>query len=309
MKVIHVARRTTPVTPETPVLSVEQCRLRIAQFENCIRDLEAFDPQKVQKRHGIPEVMALEAAIKDALAAAFGHRTPAYHLYERAASLDNGPHIIRGGPMFGGQVNYDAQDAHEARQYLAEGKQQSIALLKEAIKALERKITDQEAVLRHNDIEIDAEEKGFLSRKVFIVHGHDEGAREAVARFLERIRFEAIILHEQANKGRTVIEKVVAHGDVGFAVVLLTPDDEGCKKGEDPKPRARQNVLLELGYFVGRLGRERVCALRRGNVELPSDFGGVVYEPFDDGGGWRQTLGRELEAVGFEVDWNLVMRP
>jgi hypothetical protein len=87
-----------------------------------------------------------------------------------------------------------------------------------------------------------------FSRKVFVVHGHDEGARETVARFLERLGFEAIILHEQASRGRTVIEKVEAHGDVGFAVVLLTPDDEGCVKGGTAKPRARQNVLLELGY-------------------------------------------------------------
>ena len=91
-----------------------------------------------------------------------------------------------------------------------------------------------------------------FSRKVFIVHGHDDGARETVARFLERIGLEAIILHEQANQGRTIIEKVVANSDVGFAVVLLTPDDEGCEKGGNPEPRARQNVLLELGYFIGR---------------------------------------------------------
>lgn len=145
------------------------------------------------------------------------------------------------------------------------------------------------------------------SRKVFIVHGHDEGAREAVARFLERIGFEAIILHEQANQGRTVIEKVIAHGDVGFAVVLLTPDDEGCKKGGSLSPRPRQNVILELGYFIGRLGRERVCALKRDDLEIPSDFGGVVYETFDATGGWKQALGRELQNAGFEIDWNKVM--
>nr|WP_083916265.1 TIR domain-containing protein [Methylobacterium sp. B34] len=75
------------------------------------------------------------------------------------------------------------------------------------------------------------------------------------------------------------------------------------------QPRARQNVLLELGYFIGRLGRSRVCALRRGQVEIPSDFGGVVYETFDASGGWKSALGRELEAAGFEVDWNKVMRP
>lgn len=150
--------------------------------------------------------------------------------------------------------------------------------------------------------------KAPLSRKVFIVHGHDDGARETVARFLERIGLEAIILHEQANQGRTIIEKVVAHGDVGFAVVLLTPDDEGCEKGGKPEPRARQNVLLELGYFIGRLGRDKVCALKRGTLEIPSDFAGVVWEAMDAGGGWKQSLARELEAAGHDIDWNNVMR-
>lgn len=147
-----------------------------------------------------------------------------------------------------------------------------------------------------------------LSRKVFIVHGHNDGARETVARFLERIGLEAIILHEQANQGRTIIEKVVAHSDVGFAVVLLTPDDEGCVKGGSPEPRARQNVLLELGYFIGRLGREKVCALKYGELEIPSDFTGVVWEAMDSGGGWKQALARELEAAGHSIDWNKAMR-
>ncbi len=147
-----------------------------------------------------------------------------------------------------------------------------------------------------------------FSRKIFIVHGHDDGARETVARFLERIGLEAVILHEQANQGRTIIEKVVANSDVGFAVVLLTPDDEGCVKGGTPEPRARQNVLLELGYFIGRLGRNKVCALKRGTLEIPSDFAGVVWETMDSNGGWKQALARELEAAGHSIDWNKVMR-
>jgi predicted nucleotide-binding protein len=135
-----------------------------------------------------------------------------------------------------------------------------------------------------------------LSRKVFVVHGHDQAAREKIARFLERLEFEPIILHEQASRGRTVIEKVEAHSDVGFAVVLLTPDDEGCEKGGTPRPRARQNVVLELGYFLGRLGRTHVCAMKRGELEIPSDFEGVVYVPFDSSDGWKQALGKELQA-------------
>lgn len=147
------------------------------------------------------------------------------------------------------------------------------------------------------------------SNRIFVVHGHDEYAREAVASFLRLIGFEPIILHEQANRGRTVIEKVEAHGDVGFAVVLLTPDDLGrSTKEADLEPRARQNVLLELGYFIGRLNRENVCALKRGEVAIPSDFAGVVYHDFDQAGAWKMALGRELEEADYAVDWNVVMR-
>lgn len=147
-----------------------------------------------------------------------------------------------------------------------------------------------------------------MSNRIFIVHGHDNYARETVARFLEKIGFDAIILHEQANKGRTIIEKVEAESDVGFAVVLLTPDDVGSVQGGTPEPRARQNVILELGYFIGRLGRERVCALKRGTLDIPSDFTGVVWTEMDDSNGWRTLLARELMAAGYDIDWNKVMK-
>jgi predicted nucleotide-binding protein len=146
------------------------------------------------------------------------------------------------------------------------------------------------------------------ARQAFVVHGHAGEPREAVARFLEHLDFEPIILHEQANRGDTVIEKVERHSNVGFAVVLLTPDDEGCKKGGVLGPRARQNVIMELGYFIGRLGRDRVCAIKCGELDVPSDFEGVVYVPFDSAGSWKQALGKELKAAGFDIDWNKVMR-
>ncbi len=147
-----------------------------------------------------------------------------------------------------------------------------------------------------------------LTKRVFVVHGHDGEAREAVARFLEKIGFEAVILHEQASRSRTVIEKIEANRDVSFAVILLTPDDEGCVRGGTLEPRARQNVLLELGYFMAHLGRENVCALKRGRVEIPSDFAGVVWEAMDDNAGWKTKLARELEAAGHSIDWNKVMK-
>ena len=142
------------------------------------------------------------------------------------------------------------------------------------------------------------------TNKVFVIHGHDESARETVARFLERLELEPVILHEQPNKGRTIIEKFEEHAQVWFAVVLLTPDDVGAladdKKNQNP--RARQNVIFEFGYFIGKLGRERVCALVKGNVETPSDYDGVIYIPLDGSDSWKLRLFQELKSVGFKVD-------
>ena len=144
--------------------------------------------------------------------------------------------------------------------------------------------------------------------EVFIIHGRDNEAKETVARFLTRLDLTPVILHEQPNLGRTIIEKFERNAQVGFAVALLTPDDMGALKNEEKnlKPRARQNVVFELGYFLGRLGRERVCALTKGNVEIPSDYDGVVYISLDDGG-WKMNLIRELKNVGFNVDANRVL--
>lgn len=142
--------------------------------------------------------------------------------------------------------------------------------------------------------------------KVFVVHGHNEATRETMARFLERLGLEPIILHEQASGGRTIIEKLEHYADVNYAVVILTPDDEGRKKGEGElhQDRARQNVILELGYFTGKLGRRRVCALYSGRVEIPTDYLGVLYIPFDEGKGWQLQLAKELRAAGFFIDMN-----
>lgn len=149
-------------------------------------------------------------------------------------------------------------------------------------------------------------EKERLVGRVFVVHGHDEEAKQSVARCLEKLRLEAIILHEQPNQGRTVIEKFEDYADVEFAVVLLTPDDVGTASTnpENLKPRARQNVVFELGFFIGRLGRQRVCALHKSDVEIPSDFAGVLWVRMDPSGAWRFTLGRELRTAELDVDLN-----
>lgn len=144
------------------------------------------------------------------------------------------------------------------------------------------------------------------SRKVFVVHGHDHGTKETVARFLGKLDLEPIILHEQADQGRTIFEKFEDHAeDVGCAVVILTADDFAASKAEPDKQedRARQNVVFEFGYFAGKLGRNRTFALVEKGVALPSDIHGLVYIPLEDGT-WHMRLVKELKAAGLDVDAN-----
>jgi predicted nucleotide-binding protein len=146
-----------------------------------------------------------------------------------------------------------------------------------------------------------------LSRRVFVVHGHDEGAKQTVARLLESLDLEPIILHEQVDKGRTVIEKFEDYADVGFAVILMTADDRGgrCSASmDDYQLRARQNVVLEMGFFLGCLGRGGVCMLYDPQIEMPSDYAGVLGKKFDDAGAWKLELAREIDAAGIEVNFN-----
>ena len=147
------------------------------------------------------------------------------------------------------------------------------------------------------------------SNNVFIVHGHDEQAKESSARFIEKLGLNAIILHEQPNEGQTIIEKLEKHTDAAYAVILFTPDDLGASAlaPDDIHPRARQNVLVEFGYMAAKIGRNRVCVLRKGDVEIPSDFLGVLYIDIDSAGAWRLTLAKELKVAGLKVDLNDAM--
>lgn len=139
---------------------------------------------------------------------------------------------------------------------------------------------------------------------VFVIHGHDGERKLEVASFIERVTGRRpTILHEQANRGRTIIEKFEGHAaQAGFAVVLLTGDDVGGVNPESLRPRARQNVVLELGFFMGSLGRSRVVALHEEGVELPSDLDGVLYVPL--AGDWQMQLGKEMKVAGIDLDLN-----
>jgi predicted nucleotide-binding protein len=150
------------------------------------------------------------------------------------------------------------------------------------------------------------------AKDVFIVHGHDEAMKANVARTLEKLGLAPIILHEKPNQGRTIIEKFTDYATVGFAIVLLSPDDIGRPSSatlEELRPRARQNVIFELGFFIGRLGRNHVLTLyaTANDFELPSDYSGILFVPYDNSGQWRFDLVKELKAAGYEVDANTLL--
>jgi predicted nucleotide-binding protein len=151
----------------------------------------------------------------------------------------------------------------------------------------------------------------FEKHKIFLVHGRDNPALHEVVRFLKKLRQDVIVPREQPNQSRTVIEKFEDYADVGFAVVLLTPDDAGAGgvvlSRHELRPRARQNVIFELGYLIGRLGPNNVCALYVEGVEKPSDYDGVLYIKFDAGGTWYLELAKKLKAAGLPVDMNLAL--
>jgi predicted nucleotide-binding protein len=260
-----------------------------------LQEVEGFAPTSVTEQYNIPHVEALAAAVDEALVRTFGADTLDYRRYAEAAQFDNGPH------------NYAYEvPISEVQQTLARCKARSIALLKQAIATLEERIAESAAV---STSEGRSQTSSVVSKEVFVVHGHDHGARDAVMRFLDSLGLKGIVLSEQPDQGRTIIEKFQAYADrVAFAVVLLTPDDFGSAAAVlQQGSRARQNVVFELGYFVGKLGRGRACLLRKGAVEMPSDLYGVIYTDLDAAEGWKLKLARELKAAGFEIDLNRVV--
>ena len=148
----------------------------------------------------------------------------------------------------------------------------------------------------------------FHNRKIFIVHGHDHKSKNEVEILLKDLGLEPIVLHRKADEGQTIIEKIEKHSNVGYAVILLTPDDVVThvqeQNGEEhtPEYRSRQNVIFEFGYFIGRLGRNRVCCLYKEKVALPSDVTGMIYKPFkQEIEEIKYSLLKELKAAGYNI--------
>ena len=286
--------RSRSSEPKSANLNVEQMRAAIPKLERRIKDLEAFNVGSIRERFD-PVIGALAKKVDGTLQEILGHDTVEYREYS-VRSFDTLPLVMGGG-------HYPLPRVHEGYR---DGIERCVLKLQTLKELFEERIAD--AVPVEASAPVTQAKRRFGTRRVFVVHGHDNGTKETIARYLKMLDLEAVILHEQPNQGRTVIEKFEAHADVDFAVVLFTPDDVGypAASPEEARPRARQNVVLEFGFFMAALGRQRVCVLYRGDVEVPSDYAGVLYLPLDNAGAWRFLLARELKNVGIDIDLNNV---
>ena len=245
-------------------------------------------PDLQQRNHGTPDFQTWHRSTETALINAFGETNRHVDAFKKI-SYTPWDALFSGGP------NPDYQ-----RAYIT-GLTSAGALLKAAIEEVEEYWDDDVPVaLDSGGTQTDMP---LNTGEVFVIHGQDHGIKETVARFLELLDLKPVILHEQPDEGRTIIEKFEYYAN-GFAVALLTPDDVGGPDNENLQPRARQNVILELGYFVGKFGRGRVCALKGEGVEVPSDYSGVLYIPLDESEGWKMALIREMRSAGFDIDTN-----
>lgn len=288
-----IRKTTTPPIIEVKKFTIPEIDAGIRKLRRRIEEVNGLSGSQIQ--YGDAKVKIAESNIREAVREVFGQNSPEFNDHQYHTIWD------------GGYGMYD--DEYEMQRKFLAGIPQTVGILEGLIARLEGKrvdLAESEDFSPHENASHTATVSS-LTRKVFVVHGHDEGAKQTVARFLEKLRLEAVVLSERPNEGRTIIEKFEKNSDVGFAIVLLTPDDMGYPKDDHDqiRPRARQNVILELGYFVGRLSRSKVCALYKGTVEMPSDFHGVIYLPMDEGGGWKLKVASELKQAGIEVDLNL----
>lgn len=290
-------RTSKPQAPKTANLSPQQIRLALPKIARRIAELREIDVMSTRER-GEPRFESLEHKIDDTLVEVFGADTVEYNRF-RVGSLDKAP------------INfYEEVSLHDVIAGYKRGVAEAISTLETITQLFNEKLADSEAESASASgapTQTSAAER-LDKTKVFIVHGRDEQSKLSAARFIEKLGLTAIILHEQANGGKTIIEKIEASTNVGFALVLYTPCDVGGLAGEpNPNARARQNVVFEHGYLVAKLGRNNVCALVKGQVEVPSDISGVVYVPLDEGNAWHIAVAKELRSAGYSIDMNKII--
>jgi len=289
-----MAKNKNTESPPSANLALDVLKKGVIKLQRRIIELEKFDVSTIEKRWDA-KIESLCDKLNSTLAEIFGYETVEYNNYSIYDFCDL-PIIMGSGP--------DPID--EVHDSYKRGLKDAIVKMTSVKEILEEKLQDFEP----QDF-VGVKNQQFPNNgQIFIVHGHDELAKQSVARFLEKLDLTPIILHEQPNQGKTIIEKLEKHSSlVDFTIVLLTPDDSGFPSNKPAKirPRARQNVILELGLFMGLLGRDRVCALYKGDLEIPSDYAGVAYMPYDDNDGWKLRLAKEINQV-IDIDLNKAIK-
>jgi predicted nucleotide-binding protein len=292
--------RGTTQKPSSANLTPAQMQAAIARLEALIEELKNLDVATITDRND-QAVQSLKAKISSTLASIFGEHSPEYARLRSAADLYRATNlaVLPGNPFSPRRPT--GPPLEEIRAGFDRGRNNAVALLEGEVYSLKE-------VLRYaaetiGEVQPEGPAIEVASDEIFIVHGHDAAAKNEVKNLIQLAGLNPVILHEQPNSGRTIIEKFERYGRAaGFAVVLLTPDDVGGPNCNELRLRARQNVVGELFWFAGKLGRERVCALKKGDLEIPSDFAGIVYTEMDVHGAWKTELLRELRAAGYTVD-------
>lgn len=290
-----MARKPTN-SPSSHILTTSDKQTAVVRLEARVKELRELNASEINDGDD-PKVTDLERRIQATLANIYGQNSPDYSRLLVAANIDATSYRI----SFDG----DGTPVHEIRQGVERGRLRAISTLQAEVDVLKEDLHFSQPAAPEVLKVATPTKLEPVSNSIFIVHGRDDAAKTEVARLVERAGLEAVILHEQANGGRTIIQKFEDHGSAaGFAIVIMTPDDVGGLNEKSLQPRARQNVIGEMFWFAGRLGRERVCALKRGAIEVPTDFAGVGYVDMDDSGAWKKDVLRELDHAGYKgLDW------
>ena len=287
--------------PQKANLTSSDMKAAIIKLQRRIDELREFDANSVSRR-GDPRIESIEHKIEDTLVETFGTGTIEYIRY-KIGSLDRAPWNF-----------YEQVSLEEVIHGYQNGIEEAISTLETIVQIFNEKLNDTESAQEQGNVISEVINNANMigsteeNTKIFIVHGRDEHLKQASARFVEKLGFIPVILHEQANAGQTIIEKIEEHTNVGFALVLYTPCDiGGLADTIDQRPRARQNVVFEHGYLIAKLGRTNVCALVKGDVEVPSDISGIIYTIFDENNAWQVSVAKELRNAGYKVDMNKII--
>jgi predicted nucleotide-binding protein len=292
--------RKPPASKASRSLSAPEKLSAIPRLEARVKELRELSVASITSGDD-PSITGLEGRIRSTLATIYGQESAEYDRLQIAADLDMNHYGF----------NFDGRPTppQEVQDGVDRGRHRAISTLQGEVDAIKEDL--QFSAPANAAVAISPPSPAAsLSDEIFVVHGRDEAAKEQVATVIRLAGLTPVILHQQANEGKTIIEKFEKHGSAaGFAVVIATPDDVGGLAAPshlqpDLKPRARQNVIGEMFWFAGRLGRDKVCTLVKGDIDMPSDVAGVGYTPMDDHGGWKAKLLQELSDAGYKnLNW------